>query len=61
MAKKLERKYNVSIQNNNLRLNEIKLNARFSTEIERIEDVLKSISEIYPFNYKIIDRDIIID
>ena len=61
MAKKLERKYNVSIQNNNLRLNEIKLNARFSTEIERIEDVLKSISEIYPFNYKIIDQNIIID
>jgi ferric-dicitrate binding protein FerR (iron transport regulator) len=61
MAKKLERKYNVTIQNNNVRLRDIKLNARFSTEIERIDDVLKSISEIYPFNYKIIDQDIVID
>ncbi|MFD2789248.1 FecR domain-containing protein [Arenibacter sp. H213] len=61
MTKKLERKYNVSIQNNNLRLSEIKLNAWFSTDIERIDDVLKSISEIYPFNYKITDRNIVID
>ncbi|MEZ4969678.1 MAG: DUF4974 domain-containing protein [Flavobacteriaceae bacterium] len=58
MIKKLERKYNVRIQNNNLHLNDIKLNARFSPEIENIDDVLKSISEIHPFNYKIIDREI---
>lgn len=58
MVKKLERKYNVRIQNNNLHLNDIRLNARFSPEIENIDDVLKSISEIHPFNYKIIDREI---
>ena len=61
MAKKLERKYNVSIKNNNLKLSEVKLNARFSTEFERIEDVLKSISEIYPFTYIITDRHILIN
>ncbi|WP_161554435.1 FecR family protein [Sinomicrobium soli] len=58
---KLERKYNVTIKNNNTELAGKKLNARFSVEVEKIEDVLKSIEEIFPYTYNIKDDQIIIN
>ncbi|MGS2741079.1 FecR family protein [Sinomicrobium sp. M5D2P17] len=58
---KLERKYNVTIKNHNTRLRNKKLNARFSVEVESIEDVLKSIAELFPYKYEIKDRQIIIN
>jgi len=61
MVKKLERRYNVSIKNNNLLLGNKILNARFNVDVESIDDVLKSISEIHPFNYRVIDQKVIID
>ncbi|MEO1011768.1 MAG: DUF4974 domain-containing protein, partial [Bacteroidota bacterium] len=61
MSKKLERRYNVSIQNNNLILKEKMLNARFNVEVERIEDVLDFINEIQPFEYDITGNEITID
>ena len=61
MAKKLERRYNVRIQNNNLLLKDKRLNARFNVEVESIEDVLKSINKIQPFQYKIIGQNVKID
>ena len=58
MAKKLERRYMVTIQNNNLLLANKMLNARFNVNIESIDDVLQSISEIQQFEYRIIDQKI---
>src|SRR5690606_6716919 len=52
---KLERKYNVNIKNHNTQLRDKKLNARFSIEVESIEDVLKSIGEIFLYTYEIKD------
>ncbi|MDC6389207.1 FecR domain-containing protein [Maribacter sp. PR1] len=60
MAKKLERKYMVQIQNNNLLLSDKKFNARFNVNIESIEDVIKSISEIQKFEYQITSDKVII-
>ena len=60
IAKTLERKYNVTIDNNNNTLAEKVLTANFNTNIESIEEVLKAISEITPFNYKIKDKYILI-
>ncbi|RXJ50442.1 FecR family protein [Gelidibacter gilvus] len=60
MEKKLERKYNVEIKNNNSLLSKKVFNASFSENIESIEDVLKYISELYPFNYKISNNHILI-
>ncbi len=57
---KLERKYNVTIKNHNTQLRDKKLNARFSIEVESIEDVLKSIGEIFLYTYEIKDHQIII-
>ncbi|MGC1631346.1 MAG: FecR domain-containing protein [Gelidibacter sp.] len=51
MTKKLERKYNVQIENNNLELSEKIFNASFSVNVESIEDVLKYIMEVFPFQY----------
>ncbi len=61
MSKKLERRYNVRIQNNNLLLKDKKLNARFNVEVERLEDVLNSINEIQEFQYKKVGRKVIIN
>ncbi len=61
MAKKLERRYNISIQNNNLLLRDRILNARFNVDVESIEDVLNSINEIQAFEYKITGHKIVID
>jgi len=61
MAKRLERRYNVAIHNYNSDLANKKFNARFSVEIESIEDVMKSINEIQPIDYEITDQKIIIN
>jgi len=61
MIKKLERSYNVSIENNNLLLNDKKFNASFSVNIENIENVLQSLNKIHPFQYRINDQEIIIN
>ncbi|MCK0191790.1 FecR domain-containing protein [Arenibacter sp. F20364] len=61
MTKKLERSYNVVIENNNELLNGKILNARFHVDIESIEDVMKSIGELHSFRYTIKDRKITID
>jgi transmembrane sensor len=60
MIKKLERKYNVQIKNNNGPLANKLFNASFSKKVESIEDVLKYINEIHAFNYDISDNHIII-
>lgn len=60
MSKKLERKYNVQIENNNLELSEKVFNASFSANIESIDDVLKYIAEIFPFKYEISNDHILI-
>ncbi|MDO5979594.1 FecR family protein [Flavivirga spongiicola] len=60
MVRKLERRYNVSISNNNVDLQNKKFNARFSVNVENIQDVMESINKISPFDYKIIDNQIII-
>ncbi len=60
ITKKLERKYNVKIENNNPALANKVLTAKFNSEIETIEDVLKSIGEIYPFDYEIDNKNILI-
>ena len=60
MEKKLERKYNVEIKNNNSLLSKKVFNASFSENIESIEDVLKYISELYPFHYEISNNHILI-
>jgi len=60
MEKRLERAFDVQIENNNLMLAEKILNARFNKEIENIEVVLKAINAIYPFSYKISGKQITI-
>lgn len=60
MEKKLERKYNVKIKNNNSLLSKKVFNASFSENFESIEDVLKYISELYPFHYEISNNHILI-
>lgn len=60
MQKRLERSYNVSITNYNTKLANKNLNAHFNVNIESIEDVMKSIGEIYPLKYEIRDNEIII-
>jgi ferric-dicitrate binding protein FerR (iron transport regulator) len=61
MTKKLERRYNVDIQNNNRLLLEKRLNARFNVNVETIEDVLNYINEIQPLEYKLSGQNILIE
>lgn len=61
MSKKLERSYNVTIKNNNALLGDKILNAHFHVNIESIEDVMRSIGEIYAFKYTIKEGNITID
>jgi ferric-dicitrate binding protein FerR (iron transport regulator) len=61
MSKKLERRYNINIQNNNLLLKDKRLNARFNVNVESMEDVLNSIKEIHAFEYQITGQKIVID
>ena len=60
MSKKLERKYNVQIENKNSELSQKVFNASFSKEIESIEDVLKYMNDLFPFQYKIENNHILI-
>ncbi|CAM4345687.1 FecR family protein [Zobellia roscoffensis] len=55
----LERKYNISIQNNNSGLDEQLFDATF--DIESIEEILESFSKSYSITYKIIDNEVIIE
>ena len=59
IRKKLERKYNVSIKNNNKILEERTYNAVF--DIESIEQVLRTLNEIYSIEYTIDKNEIIIN
>src|SRR5690606_13762173 len=61
MTIKLERKYNVIIKNNNLLLEKKMFTAHFNVDIESIDDVLRSISEIHPFSYRITNGIVEID
>ncbi|PKA97637.1 FecR family protein [Flavobacteriaceae bacterium MAR_2009_75] len=61
ISTKLERRYNIIIENNNAQLASKILTARFNVNVENIEDILKSLKQITPFNYQIIDRKILID
>jgi transmembrane sensor len=60
MIKKLERSYNVSIKNNNSALDVMKFNGSFNKNIETIDEVLSSLSNIQPFTYEITGNQIII-
>lgn len=60
MLKKLERKYDVEIVNQNPELQDKAFTARFNVEVETIEDVLRAISEIQPFTYLVQGNQIII-
>ncbi|MUH34799.1 DUF4974 domain-containing protein [Zobellia amurskyensis] len=61
IAQKLERRYNIMIQNNNKELAAKMLNASLNVNIESIEDILKSLMKIHPFTYKIVDGKVLID
>lgn len=61
MVKKLERRYNVSINVNNDVLKEKRFNASFNVEKESIEVILSAISKIYPFSFEKVDNKIIIN
>lgn len=59
IIKKLERHYNVSIINNNSKLEKEKFTGRFETE--NIEEVLNTFKRTASFNYKINKKEIIIN
>lgn len=59
IRKKLERYYNVSIQNENKTLDETRYNVNFDRE--SIEQVLKTLNENFEIDYQIIDNEIIIN
>lgn len=60
MVKKLERKYNVVIENNNTELAHKELNARFSIDVESLEDILIALKQIVPFDYKMTQEKVMI-
>ncbi|SHI58065.1 FecR family protein [Arenibacter nanhaiticus] len=59
IIKKLERKYNVTIQNNNEDLGKDIISASF--DIETIDQVFSYINEIHPIDYAIKDNTVIIN
>lgn len=59
IRKKLERHYNVSIKNNNKILDEKTYNAVF--DVESIEQVLRTLNEIYAIEYMIGKNEIVIN
>ena len=61
MLKKLERRYNVTIENKNHLLEAKLWNARFNVNIESIEDILKSINQIQKISYSVENRKVLID
>lgn len=58
IIKKLERRYDVSIENTNLKLDHQVFTASF--DIETIEQVLKSFGKNFPISYEIKNKNIII-
>ncbi len=60
MARKLERSYNISIQNDNRELDQKQFNASFHVDIESIEEVMQAISAISPIQYEAKNNEIII-
>ena len=52
IIKKLERSYNVTIENNNKELLDKRFNASFNKDIETIDQVLVAMSKIQDFSYK---------
>ncbi|MGK4568545.1 FecR domain-containing protein [Flavobacterium sp. 3HN19-14] len=58
IAKKLERHYDVTIVNKDMKLSDEKFNASFGDQ--PIEKVLSYFSEIHAFDYTIKDKEIII-
>ena len=61
IIKKLERLYNVTIINNNVKISEELFNASIDTENEKIEDVLNYFNKIYNIEYQIYNNKIIIN
>ncbi|WP_299546833.1 FecR domain-containing protein [Seonamhaeicola sp.] len=61
MIKKLERSYNISIQNNNTELDLKKFNASFHVDIESVEEVMNSIGTISPIEFEIKNNEVIIN
>jgi len=59
IVKKLERNYNVSIQNNFTSLNTVKFSGTFDTET--IDEIVKAFQAYKSFNYTITDNQIIIN
>ncbi|MDO5977358.1 FecR family protein [Flavivirga spongiicola] len=59
IIRKLERHYNISIQNNNELLNDIRFTGSF--DVETIDQVLRSFNGYKPFNYIIDNNKIIIN
>ncbi|MEO1011993.1 MAG: DUF4974 domain-containing protein, partial [Bacteroidota bacterium] len=57
---KLERRYNVAIENRNQELDRLTFNTHIDVNEESIEQALKLFRDIHPFDYEIIDRKIII-
>lgn len=60
MAKRLERRYDVKIENRNSELSQKVFNASFSKHIESLEDVLKYLSEVSSFSYQMDDNQVLI-
>ena len=61
MRRKLERSYNVKIQNNNNRLEATKFNASLHIDLENIDEVLSFLSKLHEFSYEIKDNNITIN
>ena len=60
IIKRLERNYNITIVNNNKKLDQQYFNASFNAK-ESVEEILSTFSKSYPFNYKKINQKIIIN
>ncbi len=60
MIKKIERRYDAIIKNQNNELNQKKFNARFNVNVESIEDIMIFLNKITPFKYVIQGNEIII-
>ncbi|MFS4466494.1 FecR family protein [Maribacter sp. 2210JD10-5] len=61
IIKRLERKYNVVIINNNKQLSKETFNATFETEKETIIQVFEYFSKVYNIDYQIVNNKIIIN
>lgn len=59
IIKKLERNYNVEIENRYEALNKIRFNASFDTET--ITEVFEAFSKNYPLKFKVLGKKVIID